>query len=278
MSDSKRTGSRDISELKARLGLKKGAAAGDRTSRERNGGQTGGVVAPPGLNLPPPPGAAAPQPVIPNAADDPFGAMNAMAAVGTVQRAPEIVIVNDGKPVENVGSSVDGREDRDDRDPRRADARGRRGDRQGRHRARASTTTASRTRRRSSVTRRRRRRRRRSSELERDPRRPQGEEQLQPGRRGRQGAREAGRAASTSRATSRVPREAERTRRRSRVADPRLLRRRRRDQGHARCPPQGGEVRRQGVPRRRRKAAEASSSRTDQNALPRGSVRATRWW
>jgi hypothetical protein len=41
--------------------------------------------------------------VIPNAADDPFGAMNAMAAVGTVQRAPEIVIVNDGKPVENVG-------------------------------------------------------------------------------------------------------------------------------------------------------------------------------
>jgi hypothetical protein len=40
--------------------------------------------------------------VIPNAADDPFGAMNAMAAVGTVQRAPEIVIVNDGKPVESV--------------------------------------------------------------------------------------------------------------------------------------------------------------------------------
>jgi hypothetical protein len=31
--------------------------------------------------------------------------MNAMAAVGTVQRAPEIVIVNDGKPVENVGQS-----------------------------------------------------------------------------------------------------------------------------------------------------------------------------
>jgi len=54
------------------------------------------------LNLPPP---APPQPVIPNAADDPFAAMNAMAAVGTVQRAPEIVIVNDGKPVENVGAS-----------------------------------------------------------------------------------------------------------------------------------------------------------------------------
>jgi hypothetical protein len=53
--------------------------------------------------LPPPPGTA--QHAIPNAADDPFAAMNAMAAVGTVQRAPEIVIVNDGKPVENVGSA-----------------------------------------------------------------------------------------------------------------------------------------------------------------------------
>ncbi|HEU0037389.1 MAG TPA: hypothetical protein VFQ53_42555 [Kofleriaceae bacterium] len=34
--------------------------------------------------------------------------MNAMAAVGTVQRAPEIVIVNDGKPVENVGHKSTG--------------------------------------------------------------------------------------------------------------------------------------------------------------------------
>ena len=100
MSDPKRGGSRDISELKQRLGLKKGgapAAAGN--------GATGGVVPPPGLNLPP---QAPPQPVIPNAADDPFAAMNAMAAVGTVQRAPEIVIVNDGKPVENVGASGHG--------------------------------------------------------------------------------------------------------------------------------------------------------------------------
>ena len=40
---------------------------------------------------------------MPNAADDPFGAMNAMAAVGTVQRAPEMVIVHDGRPVEHVG-------------------------------------------------------------------------------------------------------------------------------------------------------------------------------
>lgn len=63
---------------------------------------------PPGLNLPPPPGLAPQQPVIPNAADDPFGAMNAMAAHGTVQRAPEIVIVHDGKPVEHVGASSSG--------------------------------------------------------------------------------------------------------------------------------------------------------------------------
>ena len=44
----------------------------------------------------------------PNAADDPFGAMNHMAAVGQVQRAPEIVIINDGKPVENVGAAGKG--------------------------------------------------------------------------------------------------------------------------------------------------------------------------
>jgi hypothetical protein len=31
--------------------------------------------------------------------------MNAMAQIGTMQRAPEIVIVNDGKPVEQVGAS-----------------------------------------------------------------------------------------------------------------------------------------------------------------------------
>jgi hypothetical protein len=103
LSDSKRPGSRDISELKQRLGLKKGGAPAAGTGRA-NGGQTAGIAPPPGLNLPPPPGTPA-QPAIPNAADDPFGAMNAMAAVGTVQRAPEIVIVNDGKPVENVGSS-----------------------------------------------------------------------------------------------------------------------------------------------------------------------------
>ncbi|MDB4953191.1 MAG: hypothetical protein JWO36_760, partial [Myxococcales bacterium] len=105
LSDAKKTGSRDISELKQRLGLKKGAAA--QTTGQvagRGNGQSGGVVPPPGLNLPPPPGVSAPQPQMPNAHDDPFGAMNAMAAVGNVQRAPEMVIVHDGKPVENVGS------------------------------------------------------------------------------------------------------------------------------------------------------------------------------
>lgn len=99
MSDPKRGGSRDISELKQRLGLKKQGAAAAATPRN---GQTG-VVPPPGLPVAAP--AAPPQPAIPNAADDPFGAMNAMASVATVQRAPEIIIVNDGKPVENVGTA-----------------------------------------------------------------------------------------------------------------------------------------------------------------------------
>jgi hypothetical protein len=44
--------------------------------------------------------------VIPNAADDPFAAMNAMAQVHAVHRAPEIVIVNDGRPVESVGAGT----------------------------------------------------------------------------------------------------------------------------------------------------------------------------
>ena len=72
-------------------GLKKGAP----TSAKPNGSPSGGVVPPPGLAVPPPPGAGPP---VPNAADDPFGAMNAMAAHGAAQRAPEIVIVHDGKP------------------------------------------------------------------------------------------------------------------------------------------------------------------------------------
>lgn len=103
MSDPKRGGSRDISELKQRLGLKKATTPTAGAPAGRPNGPAGGVVPPPGLAPPPPP-----QPVIPNAAEDPFAAMNAMAAVGTVQRAPEIVIVNDGKPVENVGASSHG--------------------------------------------------------------------------------------------------------------------------------------------------------------------------
>ena len=100
MSD-KKAGSRDISELKQRLGLKKGGAA-QPAQGQRNGGQSGGVVAPPGLAVPQQPSA----PAMPNAHDDPFGAMNAMAAVAQVNRAPEkeyIVVTHDGKPIENVG-------------------------------------------------------------------------------------------------------------------------------------------------------------------------------
>jgi hypothetical protein len=99
---SKRPGtSRDISELKARLGLKKGGAPAPTA---KNGGA---VVPPPGVALPAPPGVSTQPagPVVPSAADDPFGAMNAMAQIGTMQRAPEIVIVNDGKAVEHVGAS-----------------------------------------------------------------------------------------------------------------------------------------------------------------------------
>jgi hypothetical protein len=87
----KRPGTRDISELKARLGLKKGnatPAAGARPPGAR------GVLAPPG--------AQPARPAIPDASHDPFGAMNAMAAHGAVAAQPQIVIVNDGAPVESV--------------------------------------------------------------------------------------------------------------------------------------------------------------------------------
>jgi hypothetical protein len=105
LSDAKKAGSRDISELKQRLGLKKGGAA--QPAQRANGAPSGGVVAPPGLAVPPPPQAAAP--AIPSAHDDPFGAMNAMAAVAQVQRAPEkeYIVVNDGN-VEKVGAQGHG--------------------------------------------------------------------------------------------------------------------------------------------------------------------------
>ena len=103
MSEPKRPGSRDISDLKARLGLKKGAPAGSPVVPPPPSG--GGIAPPPGVTVQPPPGVPrATAPAVPSATDDPFGAMNAMAQVGTMQRAPEIVIVNDGKPVEDVAA------------------------------------------------------------------------------------------------------------------------------------------------------------------------------
>lgn len=96
MSNQKRPGVRDISDLKARLGLKKKGGAPKRGAA---------AVPPPGVGgaVPAPPGAEPPKPQ-PSA--DPFGAMNAAAAQAAVQRAPEIVIVNDGKPVEQVNKKV----------------------------------------------------------------------------------------------------------------------------------------------------------------------------
>jgi hypothetical protein len=95
---SKRPGARDISELKARLGLKKAGGPAAKTG--------GGMTPPPGARLgnaiPAPPGARPPQPVIPDANQDPFAAMNAMAAHGAVAAQPQIVIVNDGQGVESV--------------------------------------------------------------------------------------------------------------------------------------------------------------------------------
>jgi hypothetical protein len=89
---------KDISDLKARLGLKKGdrpAAAGPGSAPPPRGRAN---------YVPPPPGVAPPQPaqpVVPDARNDPFGAMNAMAAHGAAARAPEIIVV-DKQHVEQV--------------------------------------------------------------------------------------------------------------------------------------------------------------------------------
>lgn len=97
MSTQKRPGAKDISDLKARLGLKK-----------KGGAKPGGVAAPPGARvggvIPAPPGVEPPRPNIPDAKDDPFGAMNAMAAhtAQTAHAQPQFVVVNDGTPVEQV--------------------------------------------------------------------------------------------------------------------------------------------------------------------------------
>jgi hypothetical protein len=102
----KKSGGRDISALKERLRPKTGAnptAGGAPRTASPTGGQ---VLPPPGLDIPPPPGHAS-QPAahaVPDASTDPFGHMNAMAQMGAAQRAPEIVIVHDGKPVETVAT------------------------------------------------------------------------------------------------------------------------------------------------------------------------------
>lgn len=113
MSEPKKPAGRDISDLKARLGLKKGAEGGAAPRAGQGGGipaptaaKIGGFVPPPpGVQTPPPAGGP-PQPQIPDASTDPFGAMNAMASAAKVHvpAQPEFVIVNDGKPVEQVSS------------------------------------------------------------------------------------------------------------------------------------------------------------------------------
>ena len=85
----KKPQSRDISELKARLGLKK---AGPPAQSAAARGPSGPVVPPPGLSMPAPPGTAAAEPALPDASQDPFGAMNAMAAQGALRAAPPRVI------------------------------------------------------------------------------------------------------------------------------------------------------------------------------------------
>ncbi len=110
VSEPKKPGARDISDLKARLGLKKGAEGGaaprSTTSMPSQGvpppnaSKIGGSFVPPPPGVAPPPGSMPPpQPVIPDASVDPFGAMNAMAATAarTAPVQPEFVIVNDGK-------------------------------------------------------------------------------------------------------------------------------------------------------------------------------------
>ena len=82
----KRPGSRDISDLKARLGLKKGGAGAPGKK---------GVVPPPGTRggaVPPPPGVEPPRP---KAGDDPFGALNAAAQTRPAP-APEVIVIEKG--------------------------------------------------------------------------------------------------------------------------------------------------------------------------------------
>jgi hypothetical protein len=112
----KKPGARDISDLKARLGLKKaGAPAAAPAGTGPETPPQGAAIPPPsrarGPAVPPPPGTPGHQPrqaPMPDARQDPFAAMNAMAARGAVAAAPEIIVVNDGKPIESVGSQAKG--------------------------------------------------------------------------------------------------------------------------------------------------------------------------
>jgi hypothetical protein len=93
---------RDISDLKARLGLKKGGGA--PAAKPQEGPPQGAPARARAGYVPPPPGVAPPQPaqpVVPDARTDPFGAMNAIAAQGAQSRAPEIIVV-DKQHVEQV--------------------------------------------------------------------------------------------------------------------------------------------------------------------------------
>jgi hypothetical protein len=94
---SKRPGAKDISDLKARLGLKKSSPAG---------AGPGGVIAPPGSRsggvIPAPPGVGPQRPAIPDAKEDPFAAMNAIAAHGARTAQPAYVVPHDIGPVERV--------------------------------------------------------------------------------------------------------------------------------------------------------------------------------
>ncbi len=91
----KRPGTRDISELKARLGLNKQGSAGAKGGAAPSG---------PGAqrSIPAPPGAKPPQP---DPSQDPFGAMNAMARGQAEHQAPpstEYVVVHDNQQAEPV--------------------------------------------------------------------------------------------------------------------------------------------------------------------------------
>lgn len=93
---SKRPGAKDISDLKARLGLKKSGPGPAKGGAAPPGARAGGVI-------PAPPGAQPPRPHIPDAKEDPFGAMNALAAHGAVVSRPqEIIVVQDDASVERV--------------------------------------------------------------------------------------------------------------------------------------------------------------------------------